>query len=304
MEYKLLSFGPDEQSARAGILIEDLVYDLGELLDGAKGESKYDAARLISIFQNWQAAQPAIEKAAANPKIEGAPVDKVNLCAPILYPSVLYMAGANYVDHLKEMTGKPPPPKSECKPFFFIKTTQGTIIGPGDTIELPAYSKAIDWEIEVAMVIGKTARNVSIEDAMDHIAGYTILNDLSARDLMKRDDVPFVFDWIGQKCFDTAAPMGPWIVPADQIGDPLSLDLKLWVNDILKQDSNTANMYFNYAEQISYLSEHITLNPGDVISTGTPAGVGMPNNDFLSDGDRVKIVIEGIGELSNPVIQL
>jgi 2-keto-4-pentenoate hydratase/2-oxohepta-3-ene-1,7-dioic acid hydratase in catechol pathway len=213
------------------------------------------------------------------------------------------MAGANYADHLLEMTGKPPPDKSTCEPFFFLKTTDGTIIGPNETIKLPAFSKKVDWEVEIAVVIGKKGRHIPLDQAMGYIAGYTIINDVSARDKSRRDDVPFIFDWIGQKCFDTSAPMGPWITPADQIGDPENLSLKLWVNDTLHQDSNTQQMFFKYAEQISYLSEHVTLNPGDVIATGTPAGVGHGKGEYLKDGDVVRIVIEGIGELINPCVQ-
>ena len=149
--------------------------------------------------------------------------------------------------------------------------------------------------------MGKMARNLPVDRALDAIAGYTIVNDLSARDLMVRKDRPPVmaYDWIGQKCFDDASPMGPWITPAAFIKDAGNLSIKLWVNGVLKQNSNTNQLIHSIAEQISWLSEQLTLRPGDVIATGTPAGVGMPRGEFLKKGDVVKIEIEGCGTLVN-----
>jgi 2-keto-4-pentenoate hydratase/2-oxohepta-3-ene-1,7-dioic acid hydratase in catechol pathway len=163
--------------------------------------------------------------------------------------------------------------------------------------------KMMDWEIELAAVIGNTAKNVPLDKALTYVAGYTIANDLSARDLMRRANnpptSPFYTDWIGQKCFDGACPIGPWIVPSDQIKNPHQLDLKLWVNDDLMQDSNTSQLIFDVAEQIAALSERITLHPGDLVLTGTPAGVGMGRKLFLKPGDVVRMQIEHIGELSH-----
>ncbi len=161
----------------------------------------------------------------------------------------------------------------------------------------------VDWEAELTAVIGRPARNVSIERALDHVAGYTIANDLSARDLTKRphvsDTSPFKFDWLGQKNFDGGCPLGPWIVPAEDIPDPQNVALKLWVNDVIKQDSHTSKMIFTLAEQIAHLSTMITLQPGDLILTGTAAGVGLARKEFLKPGDVVKIWIENIGTLTN-----
>ena len=159
----------------------------------------------------------------------------------------------------------------------------------------------MDWEAEIGIVIGREARQVSELDAMDFVAGFTIVNDLSARDHTKRHDVPFLFDWIGQKCFDTGCPMGPWITPKSAIEDPHNLGIKLMVNDEVKQDSSSKEMIFKCEHQIAYLSQHITLYPGDVIATGTPAGCGMPHGVFLKPGDIVTIEIDGLGVLSNPV---
>ena len=170
-------------------------------------------------------------------------------------------------------------------------------------MKLPVYSQMVDWEVELAAVIGRAARDVSVEKALDYVAGYTIANDLSARDVMRRDKnaatSPFHYDWLSQKCFDGACPLGPWIVPASDIPYPQNLALKLWVNDTMMQDSHTGKMIFSTAEQIAMLSSRVTLYPGDLILTGTPAGVGMPRRTFLKAGDTVKLWIEGIGELSH-----
>jgi 2-keto-4-pentenoate hydratase/2-oxohepta-3-ene-1,7-dioic acid hydratase in catechol pathway len=161
----------------------------------------------------------------------------------------------------------------------------------------------VDWEVELAAVIGKAAKDVTVERALDHVAGYTIANDLSARDVMKREKnpptSPFHYDWLSQKCFDGACPVGPWIVPASDIPDPQTLGLKLWVNDRLMQDSHTSRMIFSTAEQVAMLSSRVTLYPGDLVLTGTPAGVGMGRRIFLKPGDTLKLWIERIGDLTN-----
>jgi len=282
-------------------MVGETVFDLAAQLDSSKVASGINTVSLLAVLQNWELLKPVLDDVEASPVGPATPIGETELAAPILYPGVFYMAGANYIDHVMEMTGKPPADKSTCEPFFFLKTTGGTIIGSEENIVLPDHSAQVDWEAEIAIVIGRSAKNVSVDRAMDFVAGYTIVNDLSARDNMIRDDVPFKFDWLGQKCFDTAAPMGPWVTPADQIGDANSLTVKLWVNETLHQDSNTDQLIFNYAELIAYLSERVTLQPGDVISTGTPAGVGHGKGVYLQDGDVVKIEIENVGVLSNPV---
>jgi 2-keto-4-pentenoate hydratase/2-oxohepta-3-ene-1,7-dioic acid hydratase in catechol pathway len=170
-------------------------------------------------------------------------------------------------------------------------------------VHLPRRSKKVDWEVELVAVIGKKATNVPLDQAMDYIAGYTIGNDLSARDAGVRPGIPvgspFRNDWVAHKCFDQSCPLGPWIVPAEDLKDPQNLKIQLYVNGELMQDSNTSAMIFNIAEQISHLSEKLTLHPGDLVLTGTPAGVGTPRNKFLQPGDTVRCHIEGIGDLEN-----
>jgi 2-keto-4-pentenoate hydratase/2-oxohepta-3-ene-1,7-dioic acid hydratase in catechol pathway len=292
-KFRLLSYARADGSSRAGLLVEGLVFDLETALEAAALRCNFQASSVFSVLNAWDLSRPQIDnlvsKILAGPMDFwgpfGQPLKKVKLLAPILYPGVLYCAGANYLDHVIEMTGKEPA-EDYKEPFFFLKTVAGTIIGPHQEIRLPPYSSKVDWEAEIALVIGRV----------------TIMNDLSARDLTKRDDVPFVFDWIGQKCFDTAAPMGPWITPLDAITDPDDMDIKLWVNDELKQNSNSSQMIFKFNEQIAYLSRHVTLNPGDVIATGTPAGCGVSRGMFLKPGDQIRIVVSGLGELSNPVV--
>ena len=306
--FRLLSYAAADGSARAGLLVGGQVYDLPlTMKEVSGGEPGLGDASVIAVLHDWDRARSKIDEIVAALRADrpdlgklGRPLAEVKLLAPILYPGVLYCAGANYQDHLLEMTGKSVD-KKERQPFFFLKTVAGTIIGPGESIRLPPYSSKVDWEAEIALVIGRAGKNIPCERAMDHVAGFTILNDLSARDLSRRDDVPFGFDWIGQKCFDTAAPMGPWITPVDGVPDPTDMAIRLWVNGELKQDSNSGRQVFSFEEQIAYLSRHVTLNPGDVIATGTPAGVGMARGEFLKPGDRVEIEVEGLGVLLNPV---
>ena len=291
--FRLLTYRDKQGDNRPGILVDQSIYDISE-----------EFISVLQILNNWATTEPKLteigQRLAQRPNATGTPINEVTLAPPILFPGALYCAGANYADHVLEMSGKPPPPEN-TKPYFFIKSTRGTIIGANETIHLPEYSNQVDWEAEIGIVIGQEARNVSEVDAMDFVAGFTIVNDLSARDYTKRYDVPFLFDWIGQKCFDTGCPMGPWITPKSAIDDPHNLGIKLMVNNEVKQNSSSKEMIFKCEHQIAYLSQHVTLYPGDVIATGTPAGCGMPQKDFLKPGDIVTIEIDGLGVLSNPV---
>jgi 2-keto-4-pentenoate hydratase/2-oxohepta-3-ene-1,7-dioic acid hydratase in catechol pathway len=301
--YRLVSY--DNNGAPvAGILAADRVVPAASVLGDA-------FSSVIGILKAWDQAHPRIAKAIEDKGFaeKGVPLSSVKLLAPILYPGAFYCAGANYWDHLNEMaaiakktTGRDVHIAKPAEPWFFLKTAAGSIIGDGAPARLPGFSKQVDWEAEIAAVIARPTRNISEKDALSAVAGYVIVNDLSARDLMKREGSIFVYDWIGQKCFEDAAPMGPWLTPAAYISDPNNLSIKLWVNGILKQDSNTSKMVHNTAEQIAYLSRHITLQPGDVIATGTPAGVGLPKGEFLKSGDEVKIEIAELGTLTNRMV--
>jgi 2-keto-4-pentenoate hydratase/2-oxohepta-3-ene-1,7-dioic acid hydratase in catechol pathway len=307
MSYKLLSYAAG-RDARAGLLVGDDIYDAAK----ATGVAAY--ARVLDILGDWRRAQRALAQAArrladGKSRVKGTPRARTRLLAPVLHPGAIFCAGANYRDHMLEMarvTGSPPerdPHELGLKPWHFIKTSQSSVVGPGVRVPMPAFSEKVDWEVELAAVIGRPARNVGVDDALRYVAGYTIANDLSARDVGRRPHVadasPFKMDWLSQKCFEGSCPLGPWIAPASDIPDPQKLGLKLWVNDELMQDSHTSQMIFTTAEQIAHLSTRLTLQPGDLVLTGTPAGVGMGRGRFLKAGDTVRLWIEGIGELSN-----
>ena len=299
MSYKLATFATAD-GPRAGAVIDDRIYDVAALT----GRPAY--ATMLGVLADWPAADAALR--AVKPDGKGKPVGDVKLLAPIPKPGAIYCAGSNYADHALEMSKlhnrpvEPDPHTQGLKPWHFIKVSHA-VAAPGDTVNITAASKTMDWEVELAAVIGRPAKNVSIEKALDYVAGYTIANDLSARDMGRRPHIaetsPFKSDWTSHKSFDGSAPMGPWIVPASEIGDPHKLGMKLWVNDVIKQDSNSSHMIFNTNEQIAQLSSRITLHPGDVIMTGTPAGVGAARKEFLKAGDTVKLWIEKIGTLEN-----
>lgn len=306
--YRLLSYAASSGEPAAGVLIGERVYEAAKLL-GAIGGVR-DSHSVLGLLHAWDTVHSKLHAAAASadPK-DGVPLAQLTLLAPILYPGELFCAGANYWDHLNEMadiaertTGKRPSMTKGAEPWFFLKNCASGIIGSGVPARLPPFSKQVDWEAELGVVIGRKTRNISEERALDAVAGYVIVNDLSARDLMKREGTPFIYDWVGQKCFEDSAPMGPWLTPAAYIANPEDLSIRLWVNGVLKQDSNTGRMVHNAREQIAYLSRHFTLNPGDVIATGTPAGVGMPRGEFLKAGDEVKIEIAGCGTLTNTMV--
>jgi 2-keto-4-pentenoate hydratase/2-oxohepta-3-ene-1,7-dioic acid hydratase in catechol pathway len=300
--YKLLTYQA-ASGPRAGVLVNDTVHDAAELT-GQAGD-----ATVLGILEDWASAQKRLRDAAGKADGgKGQPLTNVKLRAPILWPSTIYCAGANYADHVLEMAKRhnrpvePDPHTLGLKAWHFIKAAR-SIADPDATIAVSHYSQQMDWEVELAAVIGRPAKDVPEERALDYVAGYTIANDLSARDQGRRphisDTSPFKADWTRHKSFDGSCPLGPWITPAEFIRDPHDLAMKLWVNDVIKQDSNSGQMIFNIKEQIARLSTSMTLHPGDLILTGTPAGVGAGRGEFLKAGDTVKIWIEEIGELSN-----
>jgi 2-keto-4-pentenoate hydratase/2-oxohepta-3-ene-1,7-dioic acid hydratase in catechol pathway len=299
--YKLATY-ESAQGPRAGTVINDLVYDVAALT----GQPKY--ASVLDVLADWDTAHKLLDAASKAPKCDGKPVKQTKLLAPVRWPGTIYCAGANYQDHAEEMwkaAGQPPQPDPHelgLKPWFFIKAAR-SVTDPGAKVSISNYSKKMDWEAELAVVIGRKARDLTLENALSCVAGYTVGNDLSARDLGFRPQLPesspFRADWIRHKSFDGSCPLGPWITPAAYVSNPSKLAIKLWVNDTLKQNSNSGNMIFTIAEQISHLSTGITLYPGDVIMTGTPAGVGAGRGEFLKAGDVVKVEIAEIGSLTN-----
>jgi len=217
----------------------------------------------------------------------------VKLLAPIPKPRKLICVGLNYRDHALE-TGSEIPKV----PTIFNKFATA-VIGPGDNIVLPKVSKKPDYEAEFAFVVGKGGRHIKAEDWTKHIFGYTIVNDVSGRDYQRATT-----QWLMGKTFDTFAPMGPWIVTADSIPDPHNLDISLDINGETLQNSNTRELIFKIPDLLVFLSSVFTLEPGDIVSTGTPSGVGVARNPprFLQPGDDVVVKIPAIGELRNPVV--
>ena len=222
------------------------------------------------------------------------PLEQVHLLAPVR-PRKYLAIGLNYKDHIAE-SGLQAPEVA----FFFNKQVT-CVVGPGDQIHMPKVSSLLDYEAELAIVIGTRCRHVPVDRAHEVIAGYTIANDVSVRDWQLRTPTMTI-----GKSFDTHGPLGPWIVSPDELGDPHSLGIRTFVNGEKRQDANSGEMVFNCFEQVSHLSEAFTLEPGDVIATGTPAGVGAARQPFpeglLKVGDEVRVEIDGIGELVNTVI--
>ncbi len=247
----------------------------------------------------WLAAATPVAESAIRAGTLKAVEGGLGLIAAPFVPQRIFCAASNFASHANEM-GTVLAAKSQSKPYMFLKLSN-TVIGNGETVRMPPETSKLDWEVELAAVIGKRVRRVSVEEALDAVACYTILNDVSARDLNVRGDYPFKHDWFQGKCHDTFAPIGPWLVPAAQIPDPQAVQMRLDVNDVPMQQDSTANMIWTVREQIAYLSTIVTLEPGDVVATGTPTGVGMGRGVFLKAGDRMVASIEGIGRLANDV---
>ncbi len=230
--------------------------------------------------------------AAAGPAI---PLADVVLEAPVDAPSKYLGIGMNYKEHAAEAAAAGiPTPTSQ---FWFNKQVS-CLNAPYGDINLPRVSKALDYEIELGVVIGKRAKHVSVEDARQYIAGYVVANDVSVRDWLQKLSPTFTLG----KSFDTHGPIGPWLTTDDEIADPLNLEMVLTVNGEERQRHRTDDMIYNIYEQIAYLSQVFTLEPGDILATGTPSGIGAPTGNFLKVGDVVRAEIEGLGFIENTVV--
>jgi 2-keto-4-pentenoate hydratase/2-oxohepta-3-ene-1,7-dioic acid hydratase in catechol pathway len=248
-------------------------------------------ADTLSLISGGAAALDGIRRFLADGP-PSVPLNSVKLRAPISRPSKIICVGLNYRDHAIESNMKIPE-----TPTIFGKYAT-SVIGPGDTIILPKNSTQPDYEAEFAVVIGKGGRHIAKDDWKAHVFGYTCLNDVSARDFQMATT-----QWMIGKTFDTFCPIGPWIVTADEIADPHTLDIRITINGEVLQSSNTSNLIFPVPDLIAYLSSVFTLEPGDIISTGTPSGVGFARKPprWLTAGDDVIVSVAGVGELRNPV---
>ena len=313
---KLLSM-KSERGAVAGIITGEEVLDVpgffeivegrGEWIESDAASPTYhhieglylDALDLCKHGPDWQAQilkRLEGDSILANQcRQDGVlvPLSKAALNPPVLAPGKILAVGLNYAAHAAEQNAQPPE-----SPLIFSKCTTA-LIGPEDAIRLPRISDKIDYEAELAVVIGKEARSVAASDAYDYIAGYTIMNDVTARDLQRRER-----QWARAKGLDTFAPCGPWLVTTDEIADPHSLDIELRVNGESRQRSNTNDLIFKIPQLIEFISQDLTLKPGDIISTGTPSGVGVYSSPpvFLRAGDKIEIEVSRIGRLVNSVV--
>jgi ureidoglycolate lyase len=268
---------------------------LGAIVDGAIVPLNRAAPRLPADMIGLIAAWPDVEEEVRRIAKAGAdalPLDQVRLLAPIRRPGKIMAIGLNYADHIAESKMGTP----EHQVWFSKAPTCAN--GPYDPVEVPKASPALDYEAELVAVIGRGGRHISKESAPAAIFGYCCGNDATERAWQHRTP-----QWVVGKSFDTHAPFGPWITTADEVPDPHALSIRCLVNGEVRQDSNTRNLVFNVWDQLEHLSQAMTLEPGDLIFTGTPGGVGaaMKPMQFLKDGDRVRVEVEGLGALDNPV---
>lgn len=278
--------------ARLGFVKEGLIVDLGDQGFFA-GDMKAFLAAGEDLMQG--ARQLEAQIGLEGDKGEGLPLEKAELLAPVPNPEKILCIGLNYADHARE--ARLPIPTD---PVIFGKYANAAL-GSGQAICIPPVTDEVDYEAELAVVIGKEAYRVPESKALDYVAGYMNFNDVSARNLQRQDG-----QWMKGKFLDTFAPMGPWLCTADEITDPGQLSIQLRLNGQVMQNSHTKNLIFSVARIVSYLSQMLTLKPGDIIATGTPAGVGFSRKPpvFLQDGDTVEVEIEGLGTLLNSVRKL
>jgi 2-keto-4-pentenoate hydratase/2-oxohepta-3-ene-1,7-dioic acid hydratase in catechol pathway len=296
---RFVSFQDQDQIA-AGLALRDGVLPLAKA--GARAGERADLSSVLSIIRGGADALAACRRlAAAASGGQLIPLAHVRLLAPIAQPARnVFCVGRNYLDHVKEGASAL---KAELKlpqvPQFFTKATH-TVIGPEASVRLdPTLTQCLDYEVELAVIIGRAGRDITAAAALGHVFGYAIANDVTARDLQRRHE-----QWFKGKSLDTTLPLGPWIVDRDEIGDPTSLELSLTVNGAERQRARVAQMIFDIPAIIAALSAGLTLDAGDIIATGTPAGVGFAMNppQYLRDGDELIARIDRIGELRNRVV--
>ena len=260
------------EGGRVGLVQGDEIRDLTGLL--AKGPSEATTDLMLALISDWDNIRPQLD----DESLPQMGINDIHLAPPLPEPGKIVAAPINYLDHKEEMKVK----GTIAQLGVFLKANS-SVIGPGGIVEIPYDDRRIDQEGELALVIGKTAHNVSATEALDYVFGYTCLLDISVRGQEDRST---------RKSFDTFTPIGPWITTRDEVGDPGQLDLKCWVNEELRQEANTRDLIYGVPKLIEYVSSVMTLYPGDILSTGTPAGVGP-----LADGDQVVVEIESVGRL-------
>ena len=316
---KLATFKANNQ-IRLGAIIDDnkIIIDL-EQIDRrlARREKRKMNTFLSSMVELLEAGNKGLRTAksliTAAESLQKKPdekisfnVNRIKLLAPVPYPKKVFCLAGNYQDHIEEGGNAKLSIQDKETPRVFMKPPTTTVIGPKDKILIPPIGNSIDWEGELAVVIGRKCKGIKATDALKYVAGYTIMNDVSERDLKikKRTDSrprDEWFDWLNGKWLDTFAPQGPWLVTRDEILNPQKLEISTFVNGERKQHNNTSQMLYPVHKIIEYISAMITLEPGDIISTGTISGVGATSGTFMQPGDKVQVEISGIGILKNSV---
>jgi 2-keto-4-pentenoate hydratase/2-oxohepta-3-ene-1,7-dioic acid hydratase in catechol pathway len=297
---------------RLGLVAGDSILALTAPSGRGAADADADRADMISLIRSFPDGRARLDEMAGRVESrDGLPggrvgLDRVKLCAPIERPGKLVCLAGNYRAHITESGYVAPEQTDVITQQLFLKPST-CITGDGEDIIIGRDNVSVGWETELAVVIGKRGRDIDARDAYTHVFGYTILNDVSERRLNSRlenrhkRELDTFFDWLAGKWFDSFAPCGPWIVTADEIGDPHDLDIRLNINGQLRQQGNTRDMIFSIPEQIAYASTIMTLEPGDIISTGTPAGAGVGGDTSLHDGDELVCEIEKVGKLRNTV---
>ncbi|MEM7068866.1 MAG: fumarylacetoacetate hydrolase family protein [Pseudomonadota bacterium] len=274
------------------LLIDDKVYELSSILRSD------DYTSLEDVFSNWIEVDQALSSASHPDEEKALSIEKVEILTPLENPRKVVCIGTNYHDHLREMKVA----KLPEFPYAFLRP-QTCLAAHKEKIHLPSTPKMIDWEAELGIIIGSSFGPKYEGNPTSAIAGYTVLNDLSARDWIH--DRPFVgIDWVMQKSWDQFQPTGPWITPTRFVADPENLDIELRLNGAVKQKSNTNELIFGVREIMTHLCGMMTLEPGDIIATGTPAGVGFGRQpqEFIQSGDHIVVTIEGLGTLENTFV--
>ena len=301
---KFVSYSKGGSAVRAGLSVD------GKIVDLADGAAPLDASlpsnvvEILALGNAGMEIARRVESAAKDGKIPATPEREVTLGAAVQTPPTIFLLAGNYQSHIVEGGGSAVD-KNKINPRPFVKPSTA-IIGTGDPIVIPPDSDTLDYEIEIAAVIGKEGRHIDVTEADDYIAGYTVFNDVSARSLKidegrtERPGDDF-FDWLLGKWCDTFAAIGPYLVTKDETGDPSTLEMALTVNGELRQHSDAGEMIFSIPETIAFLTRFVTLRPGDLICMGTPGGVGATTETYLKAGDKVVAKIEKLGTLENPV---
>jgi 2-keto-4-pentenoate hydratase/2-oxohepta-3-ene-1,7-dioic acid hydratase in catechol pathway len=288
----LVSYRIGEQPARAGVIDADAVV--------RALPPQWGAVSLLELVEDWAAVNAQLLMLAPE---ELERVANAVLDLPMRFPAKMIFAGANYFAHAEEM--QTPVPEG-TKPYFFFKPPTTTLVRDGDPVAIDADQARIDWEAELGVVIGQRCRGLTSTNAMDAVAGYVVINDITDRARLRRQPPvlgpQFAFDWLSAKALDSSCPISSVLVPAALVANPQDLGIRLWVNETLQQDGVTSDMVADVPTLLAAITEILTLEPGDIVATGTPAGVGVARDIFLRPGDRVTAEVQGVGRVTNTIV--